>query len=133
MWNLVEVIRHALATALIALGPASGSAAADPVMCHLQDPRITESSGVAAGPGVLWTHNDSGDSARFFALDRRCRTLATYSVVGARATDWEDMARGAGALWFGDIGDNASTRSGVVVYRVPEPRTRPAVDRKSVV
>jgi hypothetical protein len=128
VWDLVELIRQALAALLLSLG-ATGSptAPADPLLCHLQDRRITESSGVATGPGVLWTHNDSGDGPRFFALDRSCRTLATYTVVGASATDWEDMARGAGALWFGDIGDNDAERSGVVVHRVAEPSTRPAV------
>jgi hypothetical protein len=125
VWNLVDLIRRALAALLVSLGATSPPA--DPLLCHLHDPRITESSGVAVGPGAIWTHNDSGDRARFFALDRSCRTLATYTVVGASATDWEDMARGAGALWFGDIGDNRSARSEVVVYRVPEPSTRPAV------
>jgi hypothetical protein len=127
VWNLVELIQRALAALLVSLGAGPPAAPADPLLCHLQDRRITESSGVAVSPGVIWTHNDSGDGARFFALDRSCRTLATYTVAGGRATDWEDMARGAGALWFGDIGDNDAERSGVVVYRVPEPSARPAV------
>lgn len=101
------------------------SAAATTTMCTLKDTRITESSGLAVNGPVLWTHNDSGDSARFFALDRRCATQATYNVAGAGATDWEDMARGAGALWFGDIGDNAATRSEVQVVKVTEPKVRP--------
>ena len=67
MWDLVELIRQALAALLLSLGAtASPAAPADPLMCHLQDRRITESSGVAAGPGALWTHNDSGDGPRFF-------------------------------------------------------------------
>ena len=125
MTNLLDVIRSRLAalTALLATAGAPATAA-DPLLCALQDERLTESSGVAVGRDVLWTHNDSGDSARFFALDRRCRTVGTFTVAGATATDWEDMARGAGALWFGDIGDNASTRAEIAVWRVPEPRTR---------
>jgi hypothetical protein len=94
-------------------------------LCTLQDSRITEASGIAVGPGVLWTHDDSGDTARFFALDRHCRTRATYDVGNETATDWEDVARGAGALWFGDIGDNSSRRSSVEVVKVPEPRVTP--------
>ena len=92
------------------------------MLCHLQDARITEASGVAVSGGTLWTHNDSGDTARFFALDRRCHTLATYDVVNETATDWEDMARARGALWFGDIGDNDAKRSEIRVLRVPEPK-----------
>lgn len=96
--------------------------AAPTTLCTLQDSRITESSGVAVGTDALWTHNDSGDTARFFALDRHCRTLATYTLPGVKATDWEDTDRAGGYLWLADIGDNAGTRSQIQVHRVPEPR-----------
>src|SRR5467141_1797430 len=39
-----------------------------------QSPRLVESSGVAvsrAYPGVLWTHNDSGDGPYLYATDVR--------------------------------------------------------------
>jgi hypothetical protein len=48
-------------------------------------------------------------------------------VVGARAVDWEDIAAGPGPvrdrlyLYVGDLGDNNSVRSEIVVYRIPEP------------
>src|SRR3954468_5995280 len=97
-------------------------------LCSLPAP-ITESSGIVASSrsdNVFFTHNDSGDSARFFAIDRKCQLLATVNVTGATAIDWEDMARGPGrggkpALFLGDIGDNTVTRKSVVVYEVPEP------------
>ena len=44
----------------------------------LEDERINESSGVAASrmyPGYLWTHNDSGDSARLFLIATNGKTL----------------------------------------------------------
>ena len=81
---------------------------------RIQHKDIAESSGVAASrkhPGVVWTHNDSGDAPRVFALDAHtCATIATYTIPGATAVDWEDMARGPdetgrSSLWFGDIGD----------------------------
>ncbi len=94
-------------------------------LCALQDRAISESSGLVAGvrSGLLFTHNDSGDTARFFALDRTCRTQATYRLKGVQARDWEDISRGPkGTLWLGDIGDNSATRErGVLVHRVPEP------------
>jgi len=37
-----------------------------------QSPRLIESSGVAVShtyPGVLWTHNDSGDGPYLYATD----------------------------------------------------------------
>jgi hypothetical protein len=79
---------------------------------------------------VVFVHNDSGDSARFFAFD-----LATgegrgeYVATGVTAVDWEDMARGPCAdptkscLYFADIGDNAKARSDLVIVRVEEPAT----------
>lgn len=95
-------------------------------LCALQDARITESSGIVASSmddDVLYTHNDSGDTARFFAIDRHCSTLATIVLLGVQARDWEDISRGPGrTLWLGDIGDNRATRvRGILVHRVAEP------------
>ena len=42
------------------------------VAFRISDPRITESSGLAASklhPGVYWTHNDSGDGPYVYAID----------------------------------------------------------------
>jgi len=97
----------------------------------LVDPDLEELSGVAAStrnPGILWVHNDSGDSPRIFALDADGSTVGTYTLDGATAVDWEDIARGPGPeadtsyLSVGDIGDNAAARDDVVVYRVAEPK-----------
>lgn len=107
---------------------------------RFKDARITESSGVVASSKqnkLLFTHNDSGDSARFFAVDYFGCTLTTYAVNGAGAIDWEDMARGpdgAGrsSLYFGDIGDNFSQRTdGISVYRVAEPRVDMSRSRRT--
>jgi hypothetical protein len=81
-------------------------------------------SGIAASAthdGVLWVHNDSGDEARFYAVDDDGRTVATVGLRGARAVDWEDMAAAGGHLFAGDIGDNRERREGVQIYRVREP------------
>ena len=101
-------------------------------LCRFADPRIDESSGVSASSrrsDVFFTHNDSGDSARFFAVDRTGATLAVYDVEDAAAFDWEDMARGRTdkgepTLLFADMGDNFHRRESVVVYEVLEPRVR---------
>ncbi|MGH2757994.1 MAG: hypothetical protein ACRDKJ_00355, partial [Actinomycetota bacterium] len=103
------------------------------LLFNLQDETIGESSGVASysrSSAVLFTHNDSGDGPRFFAIGKRGETLATYVVLGAVSADWEDMARGPGgdgepALYFGDIGDNFRSRPFVTVYEVPEPTLAP--------
>jgi hypothetical protein len=90
---------------------------------------LNEISGLAASrvnDDVLWAHNDSGDSARVFAINTAGALLGTYNISGASATDWEDMALGPGPaagveyLYLGDIGDNTAARGSVRVYRVAE-------------
>jgi hypothetical protein len=96
----------------------------------LADPRITESSGLAtASTGdVVYTHNDSGDEGRVFAVGPDGRTRTTYVLPGVEPRDWEDMARGPdeqgrSSLWIGDIGDNNAVReNGLLVHRVLEPQ-----------
>ena len=89
---------------------------------------LHESSGLAAShrqAGVLWTHNDSGDSAELFAVDAAGRALGTSLITGARNEDWEDVAvgpcEGGDCLFIADTGDNERTRSDVSIYRVREP------------
>lgn len=89
---------------------------------------LDEVSGVvasAAHRGVFYVHNDSGDTPRFFALDAAGALLATFTVSGATAIDWEDIARGpcpsGSCLYLADIGDNNEARASVTIYRVPEP------------
>jgi hypothetical protein len=85
-------------------------------------PAATELSGLAlARSGTLWTHNDSGDAPRVFALDRRGHLQREVAVAGAEAIDWEDIAARGRTLYVGDIGDNQLQRPNVTVYRFPEP------------
>jgi hypothetical protein len=99
------------------------------VALRLEDPRIFESSGLALSrrhQAVLWTHNDSGDEPRLFAVGAEGRTLATLTLAGVAARDWEALAagrddRGRPALFVGDIGDNQDAWPEVSVYRVAEP------------
>lgn len=107
---------------------ASAEAVTRPLF-SFHDKAIAESSGIAPSSSsdrLVFTHNDSGDAPRFYAVDLRGCTVARYEVAGASATDWEDMAssrgpNGASTLWFGDIGDNLADRPSVQVYAVPEP------------
>jgi hypothetical protein len=92
--------------------------------------RVIESSGVAvsrAHPGILWTHNDSGDGPYVYATDLRGDDRGAIRVSGAGAVDWEDIALGpcpqarGGCLYIGDTGDNLERRTSVRLYVVPEP------------
>jgi len=94
------------------------------------DTELTEISGIdhgVASPRTLWVHNDSGDSARVFAVMPSGRTRATVELAGAIAFDWEEIAVGVGPapgvsyLYVADIGDNLLIRPEVAVHRAPEP------------
>ncbi len=95
----------------------------------VQSAALTEASGLVASArndGVLFAHNDSGDTARLFALRASDAVLlGIVDVEGASATDWEAIAHGPAAggpgLYIGDIGDNAAARPKITVYVVPEP------------
>ncbi len=100
----------------------------------VQSNAVTEASGIAASGrvnDVYWVHNDSGDSARVFAIGGDGRDLGEYDLADATAVDWEDIdvgpgpASGVSYIYIGDIGDNAQNRPSVVVYRVREPLANP--------
>ncbi|MBC8263208.1 MAG: metallophosphoesterase, partial [Anaerolineales bacterium] len=102
---------------------------------------LTEISGVAASrknADVLWVHNDSGDSARIYAMSIQGKHLGVYNLVGASATDWEDIAVGPGPVegqdyvYAGDVGDNTRQRPSVTVYRVAEPSVSTSQDPVTV-
>ncbi|GAB2823228.1 WD40 repeat domain-containing protein [Actinoallomurus bryophytorum] len=122
--SLFLVAFAALVTAAI---PGAAAAADDgpAKLCTIKNPRIDESSGLAASrrhPGIVYTFNDSGGRAQVYALGPDCRTRATLTLAGASNRDWEAMALGPDGIYVGDIGDNLDGAwPYVTVYRIPEP------------
>ncbi len=122
--------KWAIAAALSA-GPTLAGAVSftDGVQVAMLAGSLDEVSGLAqsrANPGVFWVHNDSGDEPRVYAVSRSGALLGRYTLAGATAIDWEDMAiapaaDGRSFLYLADIGDNAGRRRSVRVYRVSEP------------
>ncbi|MDP3973116.1 MAG: hypothetical protein Q8P61_09450 [Candidatus Nanopelagicales bacterium] len=101
------------------------------VACRFDGEILPEVSGLAASirhPGVLWTHNDSGDDSRIFAIDASdCRMRAEVRLTGVTARDAEAIAVGRDAqgdpvIWLADIGDNRDSWDSVRLYRIGEPR-----------
>jgi hypothetical protein len=92
---------------------------------QLRDPRISESSGLAlsrAHPHTVWTANDSGDSARVFAVDTRTGETVGVHTFEAPVRDVEAIAvTDRGRMLVADIGDNARSRDPVRVYSFNEP------------
>jgi hypothetical protein len=129
-----DPVGEAPATTARAGDPAAGTYGAPTVLGTVTDPDIPESSGLAASrrsPGLFWTHNDSGDDPLVYCLDTQAKNCGVWRVAGAEAFDWEDIAAGPGpaggapSLYLGDIGDNLSQRTEIVVYRIPEPQPAP--------
>ncbi|MCZ4118625.1 hypothetical protein [Streptomyces sp. H39-S7] len=127
--------RTALAAAVTAaafavLGPVPGAAADDgtAVAFTIGDPRITESSGLAASrlhKGVYWTHNDSDDGPYVYGVDSATgKTVARVTMRGIDPRDVEAISLGPdGDIYVGDIGDNlGGTWPHVWIYRFAEPK-----------
>ena len=123
------MLPHAAVALLLAAGAPSPAPAEAQVAFVFADPRIDESSGLATSSSgeLVYTHSDSGDEARFFAVGPDGATRTAYVLPDVQARDWEDMARGPdeqgrSSLGLGDIGDNNSRRDrGILVHRLPEP------------
>ncbi len=109
----------------------------------LQSPWNDETSGLAASSvnkGLLYIHNDSGDTSRFFVINPKGQLKAVYYFKGDTSishgvVDCEDMATGPGPLpgkhyiYLADIGDNRTTvpvRPSVTIYRMQEPVLAPS-------
>lgn len=98
--------------------PAAAERSAARTLCTIRDPRIPESSGLAAAGDSLYTVNDGGRRLRVFALDRSCRVRRTIDA-SLDPYDVEDLSRaGDGTLWLADTGDNAQSRSTVALERL---------------
>lgn len=103
-------------------------------LVEVKNPRLKEASGLAASvnnPGLLWTHNDSGNSAEIFLVDRQLDIKLTCRLKDAVNRDWEDIAVGPGPeinknyVYVADIGDNLAIFQYKRIYRFEEPVVAP--------
>jgi hypothetical protein len=97
---------------------------------QLHKSSINEASGLVASRNHndrYWLHNDSGDTARIFAMTGNGRDRGTVKLGGTTAKDFEDIAIGPGPnankdyLYIADIGNNGHNRATVVIHRIAEP------------
>lgn len=94
---------------------------------------IDESSGIIKSrvwDDLYWTHNDSGDRARIFPVNRSGELLYAHwdtakdgiEVGDAVNVDWEDIAvNDDGNLIIGAFGNNYSARRDLALYILKEP------------
>lgn len=125
--------RSAAAEVFVEVGPAECPEQLDPVQLgSVENAELTEASGLSELGGVLWSHNDSGGTARLFALSAEGDDLGVYELQDAEALDWEDMTVDEGVLYVGDLGDNLGEREFVTVFLVDEPADSVVADWSSM-
>lgn len=92
----------------------------------IDDPRVTEASGMAVSvehDDLVYVINDSGSAPDVYAV--RISTgevVGTTTLTGVAWTDPEALAIDAdGTLWVADTGDNRGRRDDVALYAFAEP------------
>ena len=81
--------------------------------------KIDESSGIIFFENTLWTHNDSGDKAKLYVLDRESGKLKnTIHIKAIRNYDWEDISQDEKFIYVGDMGNNKGDRKDLKIYRL---------------
>src|SRR5690606_12457922 len=99
-------------------------------LAEASDKRLKEASGLAASaanPGMFWTHNDAGNDAEIYLIDKNSEIKLTVTLTGIENRDWEDITVGPGPdstksyVYVGDIGDNDAVYLYKYIYRFPEP------------
>ena len=97
---------------------------------QLSRDNIREASGLVASPNHsnrYWLHNDSGDSARIYAMTRSGEDRGIVNLGGINARDFEDIGMGPGPnankdyIYVADIGNNGHGRATLWIYRFVEP------------
>jgi hypothetical protein len=108
---------------------------------HVSTKNIHEPSGIVKStryPDTYWVHNDSGDSARIFAIHANGTVIAPpnsktpndgLEVQGGFNNDWEDITSDGNNLYISDMGNNRNARRDLGVYVLPEPN--PTVVQKA--
>ncbi len=139
IWRVVRVAVMSLASALVltALVAVGQERVGPRETGRIRVRNLGEVSGLAVSrqnPDVIWLHND-GDEKQVFAVTTVGQLVARVRV-NVQMIDVEDMAIGPGSekgvdyLFFGDIGDNESSRPDVRVVRFPEPALQTVRDKK---
>jgi hypothetical protein len=100
------------------------------VVAELTNNKLKETSGLAASitnPQMLWIHNDKGNNAEIYLVDKSLNIQLTVILDGVSNRDWEDITIGPGPdstktyLYVGDIGDNDAIFPFKNIYRFVEP------------
>jgi len=79
---------------------------------------VEETSGLASSGEDFITHNDSGDDAKLYRINKLGELVNTYPIVGALNRDWEDLAQDDSLYYIADTGNNYGKRKDLTIYHV---------------
>ncbi len=80
---------------------------------------INESSGLLILDDRVITHNDSGDDAFLYEISEVTGAVErTVAVPNATSADWEDICKDDNYIYIGDIGNNAGSRTDLMIFRI---------------
>ena len=79
---------------------------------------VEETSGLASMGEDFITHNDSGDDAKLYRINKLGELVNTYPIVGAHNRDWEDLAQDDSLYYIADTGNNYGKRKDLTIYHV---------------
>ncbi len=85
--------------------------------------RLKENSGMAVIDSTgVWFIADNGNKDVLYKVDKNGTLLKELKVKDAKNKDWEDLANDKqGNVYIGDFGNNQNKRTGLVIYKVPNP------------
>ena len=97
----------------------------------VEDRELKEISGIDASwlfPDSFYVHNDSGDKANLYRIDKEAKVVEKKRIKGADAVDWEDLSVGpcpfGSCVYIADLGNNGNYRDIFDLYMVAENSDR---------
>lgn len=81
--------------------------------------KIDETSGLEIIDGQFITHNDSGDEAKLYYLDKKGVIVHERNLQVAKNNDWEDITKDEDYLYVANMGNNLDNRKNLSIFKVP--------------
>ena len=81
--------------------------------------KIDETSGLEIIDGQFITHNDSGDEAKLYYLDKKGVIVHERNLLVAKNNDWEDITKDEDYLYVANMGNNLDNRKNLSIFKVP--------------
>jgi hypothetical protein len=81
---------------------------------------LPESSGLAVYNNFVYSHNDGGNPASLYCLDKKANLIKEIKIIGASNVDWEDMSFDQGLFYISETGNNYHNRKNLKIYTVQD-------------